>query len=144
MYGAPKERPEITTRKLDEACPRRGRGGFNSYDLYDLVKAGWCIEATGVEHIPESAHWHLLISEEISVSDGRDGTSRQQIWKLYVFDDKLLWEQVVQYYFEDAADMASPTNTAGYNKGPMKLVALEASGKVIPHVVVALAMDPRA
>ncbi len=119
--------------------------GFNSYVLYELVKAGWCVESKkGPEDIPEKAHWQILVHDDIPVSDGRGGTARAQIWKLYIFDEKPLWEQVVQAYFDDAADMASSTYTKGYNSGPMKLVALEASGKVLPHVSVALEMAPRA
>tara|TARA_Y100000310_G_scaffold175594_1_gene175646 strand:+ start:572 stop:1003 length:432 start_codon:yes stop_codon:yes gene_type:complete len=140
-----KPRPEITTRDFAEVCgDKMGRTGFTSYTLFDLIRAGWCVESTkGPEDIPDVAHWQILVLEEITTSDGRDGTSRQNVWKLYIFDEKPLWEQVVQAFFDDASDMASPTHTKGYNSGPMKLVALEASGKVIPHIVVALAMDQR-
>jgi hypothetical protein len=74
----------------------------------------------------------------------KDAPQEQRtIFQFWVFDDEDLWIQAAQYYFEDASDMSSPTNTQSYNKGPAKLVFLESSGKVRPKVEVALTFTPR-
>ena len=140
-------RPEIKTRDINEVCPNIEKIGFNYYTLADIIRAGWCVEVKAVDEVPDKAHWVILYLDSTTTHDcyADDGRGDSlNFWRMYVFDEKPLWEQVVQAYFEDAADMESPTNKGQFSsRGPMKLAFFEASGKVLPHVTVALAMDPR-
>jgi hypothetical protein len=138
-----KDRPEITTRKLDEVVPRVLELGFNYHTICDFERAGWCVQVEEIGKVPDVAHWTILYQDTVRTNSGHEGDngSNVDIWKMWVFDDRDLWLQVVQCYYEDAADMSSPTNTRGHG-GPMKLAFTECSGKVIPHISVSLAMDP--
>jgi len=118
--------------------------GFSTYTLLDLERAEWCKEAKGVGDIPDTAHWQILVLDQVTTWSGykEDTGTRTNVWRIFVFEDEKLWEQAVQFYFDDAADPDSPTHKQ-YGSGPLKMVALDCSGRVIPHISVALARDPR-
>ena len=139
-----KERPEITTRKFTEVI-KKPELGFSYYTLGDLERAGWCYRAEkGPQDIPDVAHWQILYYDSVRTHSGyeNDTGSDDWIWRIWIFEEEALWQQAVQFYYDDAADQSSPTNTQSY-RGPMKLVFLDCSGKVTPHVSVALAFDRR-
>lgn len=132
----------VTERRIENVI-RNMAVGFSSYTLFDLVKAGWCREAKSPADLPEKAHWQILTMDAVTTWSGykEDSGTRQDIWRLWVFEDEQLWEQAVQFYFDDLTDPDSPNRGPG--RDTLKLVALESSGKVIPHVTVGLARDRR-